>query len=210
MADETEKKGFFAKLFGPKEAPKESDVGPLDVEREKKVYESKTKHRRLFPSFILFKGIMDFDAFYTMLVRWFKNRRYEFHETLYKSKPPKLDIHWEAEREKTGYVKEFIDIYFKAYEVEEVEVIKEGKKKKMLKLEVTINITPRIELAYSDIFGEKKWNLEWQRRLLDFFNKFVLRKEIDLLYDDVLWYEAYKLHADIRKYLKMEAQGHTW
>ncbi len=210
MAEKEEKKGFFAKLFGPKEEKKEPEHGPIPVEPEKKVYESQTKTSRLPPAFILFKGIMDFDAFYIMLVRWFKQRRFEFHETLYKAKPPKLDLHWEAGREKTAYAKEFIDVYFKAYEVEEVEVIKNGKKKKMLKLEVTMTITPRVELAYSDIFGEKKWNLEWQRRLLDFFNRYVLRKEIDLMYEDVLWYETYKLHADIRKYLKMEAQGHTW
>jgi len=205
-----EKKGFIARLFSPKEKPEKSEHGPIDVDKEKPVYASKTKTEELPPNYILFKGIMDFDAFYNMLVKWFKQRRFEFHETLYKSKPPKMDLHWVATREKTAYVKEEIDIYFRAYEVEEVEVIKNGEKKKMLKLEVTMTITPEVQFAYDSIFGEKRWNTEWQRRLLDFFNKFVLKKEIDLVYTDVLYYEAYKLHADIRKYLKMEAQGHTW
>ena len=77
---------------------------------------------------IKFKGICDWDRIYNLIARWFKERKFEFHEKLYKSKAPELEIDWHAERRKTSHIMDIVDINFHAFEVVELEVIKKGQK----------------------------------------------------------------------------------
>ncbi len=201
--------GLFPKLF-PKEKEAPREKGPRDIKPDKPIYREDSREHPL-PNLILkFKGICDWDRLYILMARWFKERKFEFHERLYKAKAPELELDWFAERKKTKHVMERVDINFHAFEVEELEVIKRGKKKKMLKMQITITFKMRVITGYPDIFGTKRWNSDIGRRMLDFYNKYIIKKDIDLLYTDALYYEVYKLHNMIKEHLELEGRGYTY
>ena len=85
----------------------------------------------LFPTRIKFKGIYDLDGLYKFMANWLRQRRYELYENLYKAKPPELEIRMTAERKKTGFVMELITLYFHGWGEYELDVVINGKKKKM-------------------------------------------------------------------------------
>lgn len=204
-----EQKGFLARLFPKEKAEEPAATGPRVPVTERAVFEAQREFE--LPRLIIkFRGICEWDTIYSLMVRWFKERKFEFHEKLYKSKPPELELDWFAERKKTPYIMDRVDINFHAFEVEEVEAIKRGKKRKMLKMQMTIIFKIKVITGYPDIFETKKWNTEFTRRLLDIYNKAILKKEIDTVYTDGLYYEVYGLHQLIKQHFEMEGRGNTY
>src|SRR4030042_1912250 len=61
---------------------------------------------------VKFRGAFDLDGLYKTMYKWFEDKQFEFHETLYKSKSPELELEWRAERKKTGYIRDVIRVHF--------------------------------------------------------------------------------------------------
>ncbi len=182
--------------------------GPVDVygDPTKKVTPY-TNENKGYPFKIKYRGMFDLDKLYRTMGVWFKERRFELHETLYKSKPPELEVRWMAERKRTNYVKEIITVHMHMWGDYNLEVIVGGKKKKMAKVRMIITLDCNAEAPYSDIFGKPRWtetNLE--RRLLRVFQNWVMAREMAGLYWDRLYYELIDLNGLIKETLQFGAR----
>ena len=196
------KKGIFGWLSAEK---KESDEEKGEEPRMKEATFNLPKFR------IKYKGVFDLDALYRGSANWFKERKYELNETLYKSKPPELELNWKGVRKKTGFYKEVIEVHFHLFETRPVEVIEKGIKKQYADATMTITIWGAVETDYEDIFGESKWrDSSLKRKLLDFYNKHIVKLELDTMQVDVLYYEMYNLQTLMKKLIGMKTTGSAY
>lgn len=210
MAEE-KKEGVFG-LFKKKEPEGWPKKGPISIPKEKEAHKEKYRegYGKGYPQIINYKGIFNFIGLYKMMVRWLKSRKFEFHEKLYKERPPEILLQWLAERKVSGYLKHIINIDIHILDAEEIEVVQNGVRKKMMKGRMRIRLEMELLPDYPDIYNERKWNTNFQRILVDFFNKHIIRRELELTHWDVLYYEMLKLHAAIKDHLHMEARGHAY
>ena len=158
-----------------------------------------------------YKGVFDWEGLYKTMREWFKEREYDFLETRYKHKMrsgglAELEINWKCWREETEYVKNWITVYFHIWDFKEVDVIKNGKKMKLSKARMLIEIEPWIEIDY-----EGRWaGSLLKRKLRDFYNRFLYRVEIESLWEDKLWYNSNKLLQLAKRYLEIESESEAF
>lgn len=165
----------------------------------------------MLPHRIKYRGIFDLDDMYKTMALWFKDKRFELHEGLFKSKPPEMEYRWRGERRRTSYILEVVTVHVHMWGDYDVEVIQNGKKKKMANVRMIITINGGIytqgSKEYADIFGRPRWNENnLQRKLVTLMNSWVMKREIGGLYEDRLYYEMYDLYAVIKENLKMGAR----
>ncbi len=211
MADNGKEEGFFSQLFSGLSEKKgeKPDAGPIPIRKPGEVF-SPDANYPMYRVRVRYKGVFNLDGLYKKMVQWFKRGHYEFQERLYKDKPPELEIFWQARRRRTAYLMDVIDVHIHIFDMEPVEVIERGVKKKLTHARMTITLLPSCETGYADIFGHQKWGSGFHRRLMHFYNKYVIKKDIDLAYTDALYYETFRLHAFIKDYLKMEGRGNLY
>ena len=203
-------RGLFARMREKEQEAPVDENAPIPI-HEPKAPGYSPSFGGLFPARLKFRGLYDLDGLYKFMANWFRQRRYEVHETLYKSKPPELEIRIRAERRKTGFVMEVITIYYHSYGEYDLDVIMNGKKKKMTNARMTLTIGGEIISPYPDIFGRQRWTANAvERRLLNLFRNWFVRRELESVYWDTLYYEMWKLHAGIKEFLKYEAKGNAY
>lgn len=154
---------------------------------------------------IQFIGVFDYDELYRKMQAWYKEREYEFREKAYKQKPgaSEIELEWEGYRNETSYVRFWVNIYVHIYDLQDVEIIHEGVKKKMNKARMQMEISGRIELDWQKEFDQTKY----LRRLRDFFHTFVFSETKDLgMYWDKLYYHIYGFHTAIKNYLDLQTK----
>lgn len=212
--------GGLAGLFGlgkkKHEEPRDPRA-PIAVSRpEEKIgkhpsYEHKYQFDEFRHTTIKFKGVYDLDGLYRFMSNWLRRRRYELHEELYKSRPPELKIEWVAERKVSRFVMENIKIDYHSWGEYDVDVVVNGKKKKMTNARFVLILTGEIQAPYEDIYGGDRWTSNRvDRWLLYFFKSWGFRRELETAYWDTLYYNMYKLQTGIKDFLKMEAKGSAY
>ncbi len=168
---------------------------------------------RHFPavSTIRYKGLFDFDGLYKMMKLWFTEREYDFYETRFKHKfrpaeGAELEIDWEGEREINEYARDDIHVYFHIWNFKEVEVIKEGKKQKLVSARMLIEFTPTLVLDYADMWEDSFF----KRKLRGIYNKYIIRHDIEDVWEDKLWYETNLLQQETKKFLGIETHSDVY
>ncbi len=164
---------------------------------------------------IQFSGYFDFKKIYEFVAAWFKRREYEFHEKSYKRKKAEIELSWYAERAVNEYIMYTIKIAVHLYgdgngptPVDEVEVIKDGVKRRMMHGRIHIIISGVIESDYKDLYGNTQWDkTPFLRTLQKVFEKSVLKQEIYAKYLDPFYYEVLELFEDIKKQFEMYGIG---
>lgn len=161
-------------------------------------------------STLKYKGIFDYDSMYRMMRSWFKDREYDFWERRYKHKRrsdgAELEVNWEAWRDVTELLRNWIYVYFHLWDHEEVEVIKDGRKVRMAKARMLIQFSWTIEIDYEDRWEDSRL----KRALLNFIIRFPLRKDLDQMYGDKLWYNCNKLQQETKKFLGMGSHSDVY
>ncbi len=152
---------------------------------------------------IRYEGVFDWPQLYSAMHGWFSERRYDFHETKHVKKPGtyghELEFEVKAEREETDYIRYIIEVSIKAYHVEDVEIITEGKKQQKTKTGMLIiSLKPVLELDWN-----KRWNTKFEKKAHEFFTKYIIKKQIEQ-WKENLQYETYKLQTKIKEELKLE------
>ncbi len=165
-----------------------------------------------------YRGIFDLRGLYKFMADWLQKKGFEFHEKVYKHKQAELEFTWEARRKVDAYVQHVITIVMHLYgdapgdsTVEEVEVIKNGVKKKMMKARMTLTFSGKVVTDYPDDFGSTRWNKSpFLKTLQNVFEKSVIKQDLDFKHEDVLYYHILHLYEAVKKHLEMEGSGSVY
>ena len=161
----------------------------------------------MFPHRIKYRGMLDLDKLYRVMAGWFKEKRFELHENLFKSKPPEWEVRLMGERKETAFVKNIIDVHVHMWGTYNIDAIVNGRKKKMANVRVISRIDGDIQRPYADIFEEPRWTATgFECRILKLFQNWFYRRETEGIYWDKLYYELYDLHGAIKAHLGMGAR----
>ncbi len=164
------------------------------------------------PDFVIrYKGAVDFDGLYNMICKWMRYRKFKVYEVNHKFKPPEIEIELDGRRKKDAYKRDRIYIHFHMFKNKDVEVLRGDKVIKMIELRMKILFKSYIDTNYPNIIGWQRWkSSKFTLFLQNFFNKYIIKKEIDLQDSDVLYYELYELHAKVKEFLKLESRGNAY
>ena len=175
-----------------------------EVKRKKKWIKHPRNAGRIgLPLTIRYKGTVDLNALYKMMSIWLKSRRFELYERVYKFRAPEMRYIWEAERKKTHFFLEKVNITTIVNGEHNIEVIEKGKKKKMFRGRVYMTFDGSLETPYKSITGELPWNTRQQRGLLDKLRRFILRSD-ELFAEDDLYLILIAFMNDVKKQIGME------
>ena len=203
--------GGLLSLFRKKQEEPVSEGGPIPIHIPTAPPYEPTFSGALFPARIKFRGLYDFDGLYKFMANWLRQHRFEIYETLYKAKPPELEIRLRGERKYTGFSMWILRVYYHSWGEYDVDVVVKGKKKKMTNARMIITISGEVRAPYEDIFGRPKWTANAiERRLLNLFRNWFMKRELESLEWDTLYYEMYKFHGAIKDFLKYEAKGNVY
>lgn len=160
---------------------------------------------------IRYKGVLDLEGLYRVIAQWFKSRRFWFHETTYKHKVPspfgaEEEITFNAERKTTEYYRDDIRIFMHVWDQLQVEVIKEGKKQKLIKAKVEIQIQGTLVLDWQGMFDRSKF----MQKIREFMHRHIIKEKIENIWYDDLYYRTMKLQAAIKDYIDMQAKSHEY
>lgn len=182
-----------------------------DIDPEALVPKKETKEVNLPITRIKYDGLFDWEGLYRLIYRWFIDRGYYFEEPSIKHKVPtqageEKEYLITGHRKVNEYVKVWINVFFHFYEMREVEVIKEGKKKKLVKSRFSCEINGKVETDY-----QKKWESSvFLIHLKNFMDKLILKRDMDTIWSDRHYYIIYKLQTEIRQFLDMQAKEHAY
>jgi hypothetical protein len=156
-------------------------------------------------------GIFDFEGLYRAMHDWFIDMKYYFEENLYKHKVPspagaEQHIRWSGWRKIDAYIQFNIFIYIILRDMKEIEVIKNGKKRRLTKARMTMEFRGRIDADYSGRFS----STPFLRKLFEFYNNHVIKKRIGSIYEDQLYYRILKLQTVAKEYLDFETKSNTY
>jgi hypothetical protein len=156
---------------------------------------------------ILFKGIFDFDELYRQLYDWFDFRGYTLHEGKYKLKNKdtgrEKEITWQAWRKVNDFLKAWFKIHIQVWNIEPIEVVKDGEKKILTKARLFILINGAVEIDYDDMFESSKF----KQALKDFLVSFVIKAKIDSMWGDKVQFMQYKVLDVVKQTLDMQIKG---
>ncbi len=155
-------------------------------------------------------GLYDFNALYTMMAEWLKQRGFWYRETKYKHTGDptgaEVELTLEAERKITDYYKYDITIEFHIWDMRNVELNVEGKKKVMQHGRMYINLNAEMTLDW-----QGRWSkTSFTKFLRDFYNKHIIKETIEGAWYDTLQFRLYKLQNLIKEYLDMQTKWNEY
>lgn len=151
---------------------------------------------------IKFKGTFDLDGVFAFVTNWmFHNEFSNYNEPVYKHKLPEIQRKFTGYQKRTAYIKETVTFDCHFWSVKPVEVVKDGKKKKMY--------TGRGEMQMSFVI-ETDWEGKWDTtparvKMRNFYDKYIIRNNLDMEYVDPLENKLNDFMTDLKKLLGMEA-----
>jgi hypothetical protein len=160
---------------------------------------------------IRYSGLFDFDGLYSAMADWFKRYRYYLHEEMYKHKVPsplgaEQEMFWYADSEVSEYIKFKINVYFHLWDMTEVEVVKDGKKRILTNARIEIKIWGDLITDWQDKFEKNKFT----RMLRGLYNSYMLRREVESYWGDMLIYRIFNLQSYVKKYLDMQTASNEY
>jgi len=193
----------------------ETAIEPKKEEKPNE-FKSPVAHKALkeFPLRILkvkYDGIFDWSGLYKLIYEWFIDRGYYFEEKLAGHKIPtpmgaEDEFEFEGWKRTTSYMKEVLKLHFHFFEMRDIEVIKDGQKKKLVKARVIMTFSGAIETGYADRWDENQ--LGQQLRTL--LESYIMKKEIESIWWDRLFYILLKLQTEVKEYLNMQAKENAY
>lgn len=147
---------------------------------------------------IRFKGIFDWAGLYRFMRAWYDDNIYEFNEKRYKHKKDEVEVELTGKRKIDQMHRFHVFMSIHIWELKDIEVEENGKKVKKNHGRFELDIEGKIEIDYSGRFAESEWSKKigklWFR---------VVKNKFDSDIADVFYYDLYKLHQQLKSYLKM-------
>jgi len=162
------------------------------------------------PIILRYNGLFDFDAMYAAVIDWTKNYGYIWHEKAYKHKVPnpkgaEQELEWEMSININEYVKYSITFSIHAWELNEVDVDIDGKKKTLSNGRLYMVINGKVECDWQNKFGTSKFGAWLGEKYFQ-----LMMKNISLEYADGLYYRMWNLHALLKSYFDMQSKKQTY
>lgn len=156
---------------------------------------------------IRFKGVFDFQEVYGAIYQWLETRGFEVHESKHKNVEKQTgferDIAWVAWRRVTEYYSWWVQIDLHTWDTSEVDVIKEGVKKRMWKGRFYFLLRSHFEMDYSDRFADTAI----KKGIVQFFTTHIFQRKISSLWEDKLRFKLYELANVVKECLDMQIKG---
>lgn len=164
---------------------------------------------KMEPILVRYTGLFDFEALYGAIIDWCKNEGYIWEEETYKHKVPspkgaELEWYWIAEKEVTDYVKFKINFFPHAWDITEVEVVKDGKRKKLTSGRIEIVILGEVAFDWQKKFKGSKFN-----QLLGKWYFMMKRRDVEAFYDNIM-YRLWNLQTIIKKFFDMQTKWNEY
>jgi hypothetical protein len=155
-----------------------------------------------------FRGVIDFPAVYKMIFDWMEDNAYTPFEELYKHKPPtEFDVQIKGMKKVTGYIKYWVKVKFNSTNFKEVEVMKDGKKKKMFSGNMRIDFYADVETDYeTDLDGKTRmWETSlFLYKLKQFFENHIYKWRLVFVHPDTVLNSVQDLMEDVKKVMSMQ------
>lgn len=127
---------------------------------------------------IKYHGFFDLEEIYKGLNKKLKEMNFSIKEDKYKYKGDSFGFSWIARRQPHHYVSEAITVDFKAYDLKDVEIIKNNTKMLLKSGKIVVKISADMSLGSSDYLGNnllEKNSLT--KKLKELFEKKVFKSE---------------------------------
>ncbi len=160
---------------------------------------------------VRYTGLFDFDALYAAIIDWAKNYGYLWHEIYYKHKVPtplgaEQQFQWELTKKVTEYIHYKIRMTVHIWDMLEMDVETNGRKKSLTSGRMYIIIEGKLGLDWANQFGGSRF----AQKLGKWYAGFVYKKEIESVYWDQLHYRVINLQTMIKKYFDMQTKTHVF
>lgn len=164
------------------------------------------------PITLRYGGLFDFDSLYAAVIDWAKNYGYMWHEIDYKHKVPspagaEQEFKWEITKKITDYIKEEIGFTVHMWDLLEVEVDVDGKKKSLSNAKIYIVMKGTLTWDWQKKFSKGG---KIAKKLGDWYRGVVHKKEVESIYNDQLYYRMWNLHAILKKYFDMQTKKYAY
>ena len=191
------------------EAKKE--VEQIIKEKEPKAYFHAPSKYKMFPFRIKYDGLIDWGGLYKLIYEWFTQRGYYFEEGSIKHKIPtpmgaEDQFTFTGWRKTTQYMQENIKLHVHFFEMREVEVIKEGQKKNLIKARMVLTFNGDVQTDYQERWSQTQLG----QYLKSFYERYIIKKDLESVWWDRLYYVIYKLHNEIKLFLDMQAKENAY
>ena len=158
-------------------------------------------------TYIRYKGIWDMQDMYETIANFFRLKKYDFYERVYKHKHPspfgvEREYVWEAEKQENEFIHFIYDVYIHTYDAHDVEVVMPDNHKKIYtKGRIWIELKAKV---ITDKY--KRWQKKsFYSSLKSFYGKYLLKENFAQGWVPKIRYEMYELHSMLKARLKMEA-----
>lgn len=151
---------------------------------------------------VQYSGVFDWDSLYKFITHWYGDKDYELREKGYKVKPggSEIEVTWEGRREESSYVRFIVTTYIHIWDMQDVEVIDGGSKKKMTKARFIIDLTSELELDWQGKFEKTKF----LQRFRKFFHQYFFSETKDMgFWWDKLYYHTMNLQTLVKEHLNL-------
>lgn len=156
-----------------------------------------------------YSGIIDLQGLFQATRDWLVSNKWRFYEKALKHKiyPEgyKKEMTWWAYKDVTEYVRYHVTLEFLIREINEVEVVRQGVKRKLQQCIFQVEISGKVELdkerRFKDVMGGKFLTM-----MQDFYHNYIIKEDILFVWVDQLTYRLLRLHRVMKEYMEMEAK----
>ncbi len=159
-----------------------------------------------------YEGLFDFDGLYAAIIDWAKNYGYMWHEKTYKHKVPTpkgavQEFEWHLTKQVNDYVEYYIRMRVKTWDLTEVEVEINGKKRVLNNARVKLLMIGDVRFDWQKRFST---GTKFARTLGRLYRSFIYSKDIESIHWDTLTYRKWDLQAVIKKYFDLQSKKHPY
>jgi hypothetical protein len=166
----------------------------------------------IFQLKIRYKGVWDMQDLYESTINWLRERKYKFHEKVYKHKHPspygsERQYVWMAEQVVDDFVQATIDIYIHTYDAHDIEALdRNGERKLFTKGKIWAYLKIYFQFDHEGRFDKNSF---WGN-LRKFYQNYVIKKRIMQNYSPRFRNELVSLHKFMMQRLHMETKDYEY
>ncbi|MFC1774730.1 hypothetical protein ACFLZN_00255 [Nanoarchaeota archaeon] len=146
------------------------------------------------------RGYFNIDHVVKSIRTWMKRRKFNYLEAKIKYLPDEREFEITGDKKVNEYVKWEITVSIYAFDLKDVEVIKDGKKQTTTEGRIFLEVSGKMMLDWMKRFKGNKFLIVMQ----DFYHKYIIKHKLEDEWADDLDGNIFSLTKEIRHALEME------